>query len=96
MTSMKNFKKDRILLFKTLQKLIEDNIKYSTVNVYDDADIAEVIIELQDKKRKRMLKQLSKAMEVVIKESEQESKRVNEQLRKPEVGNVLSKHFNLV
>lgn len=84
---MKNFKKDRVLLFKTLQKLIEDNIKYSTVNIYDDADVAEVIIELQDKKRKKMLKQLFKAMEIVIKESEQESKRVNEQLRKPEVDN---------
>ncbi len=93
---MKNFKKDRVLLFKTLQKLIEDNIKYSTVDVNDDDDVAEVIVELQNKKRKRMLKQLSKAMEVVIKESEQESKRVNEQLRKPEVGNVLSKHFNLI
>lgn len=63
---MKNFKKDKLLLFKTLQNLIKENIRHSNVNVYDDVDVAEVMIELKDKKRQKLLKNLSSAMDDLI------------------------------
>lgn len=98
---MKNFKKDRLLLFRALQKLVTENLKYSNVNVYDDADVAEVVIELRDKKRQRLLKKLSSAMTELIdnfvNESDlhrQESEYNKEQMRK-EVSNV-SERFNSV
>jgi hypothetical protein len=86
---MKNFKKDRLLLFRALQNLVTENLKYSNVNVYDDADVAEVVIELRDKKRQRMLKKLSDAMSDLIKNfvnevefRKQESEYNQEQMRK--------------
>lgn len=53
-------------MFRALQKLVTENLKYSSVNVYDDADVAEVVIELRDKKRQRLLKKLSIAMKSLI------------------------------
>jgi hypothetical protein len=86
---MKNFKKDRLLLFRALQNLVTENLKYSNVNVYDDADVAEVVIELRDKKRQRLLKKLSDAMSDLIKNfvnevefRKQESEYNQEQMRK--------------
>lgn len=71
---MKNFAKDPVLMLKQLQKIITDNLKYSETNVHDDADVAEVVIELTDKKRKKLLKKLSKAMDAFVKEFSQEEK----------------------
>jgi hypothetical protein len=80
---MKNFKKDRLLLFRALQNLVTENLKYSNVNVYDDADVAEVVIELRDKKRQRLLKKLSDAMNDLIKNFVNEVEfRKQEQMRK--------------
>lgn len=98
---MKNFKKDRLLLFRALQKLVTENLKYSNVNVYDDADVAEVVIELRDKKRQRLLKKLSSAMDDLVKDfvneqklRKQESDYNQEQMRRA-VENV-SERFNSV
>lgn len=78
-TAMKNFNKDRVLLLKELQKLVSQNLKYSNVNVYDDADVAEVVIELRDKKRQRLLKNISKAMDSFIKDFSKEQKMRDEE-----------------
>lgn len=98
---MKNFKKDRLLLFRALQKLVTENLKYSNVNVYDDADVAEVVIELRDKKRQRLLKKLSNAMNDLVDEfvkeqklRKQETEHNQEQMRKA-TSNV-SERFNSV
>lgn len=98
---MKNFKKDRLLLFRALQKLVTENLKYSNVNVYDDADVAEVVIELRDKKRQRLLKKLSQAMNDLVEDfvneeklRKQDSEYNKEQMRKA-VENV-SERFNSV
>ena len=100
-TAMKNFKKDRLLLFRALQNLVTENLKYSNVNVYDDADVAEVVIELRDKKRQRLLKKLSNAMTDLVDEfvkeqklRKQESDHNQEEMRKA-VSNV-SERFNSV
>lgn len=96
---MKNFKKDRLLLFRALQNLVTENLKYSNVNVYDDADVAEVVIELRDKKRQRLLKKLSNAMTDLVDEfvkeqklRKQEADHNQEEMRKA-VSNV-SERFN--
>lgn len=65
---MPNFKKNKSKLFKALRNIIEENLKYSTINVYDDAEIADVIIELTDKKRHRLLKKMLKEFDNLVKD----------------------------
>lgn len=71
---MKNFKKDKLLLYKALQKLVTENLEYSKVNVHDDEDVAELLIELSDKKRQRLLKKLLSAVNDLVDDFVKEQK----------------------
>ena len=65
---MINFKKDKKKLFSELRNLIVENIDYADIKDYDEADIAELVIELKDKKRIRLLKKLLVGFDLLTKE----------------------------
>lgn len=65
---MQKFEKDKVVLLKTLQELVEDTILASTINPAVDEDVSEYITDLTNKRNHRKLKKLGKALDKYIKE----------------------------
>jgi hypothetical protein len=79
--AMKNFKKDKVLLLTALQTLVKENLEFSSINTYNDEEVADTVIELTDKKRIKNLKKVLDALNDLVKETVSE-KKLHEQERK--------------
>lgn len=85
---MPNYKKDKMLLLKALRDLLVENIGYESLNPHDEEGIANLILELSDKRRIREMKRILKEYDVHLKAvyaeeklKEQETMYDREQLR---------------
>ncbi len=77
---MQKFEKDQVELLKALREIVTENLNYADVRAMIDSDVAEFIMELQDRRRLRKLKKVLRSLDEMIKETISE-RRLREQER---------------
>lgn len=66
---MFKFKKDRVLLLRELQQLVNESIDASKMNPQSDEEVSYYMIDVTDKRRARKLKVIKQELEKWIKEA---------------------------
>jgi hypothetical protein len=70
---MMNFKKDRVSLLAALKSFVQEGLEHASVAPMDE-EIAELVIELTDRRRTRKLKKINEALKEWISEMVREEK----------------------
>jgi hypothetical protein len=73
-----NFKKDKVSLLKALREVVTDNMEYGEINPQIDRDVADLMLELTNKKHLRRLKLIRKELDKLIDEVLTDENRKNE------------------
>jgi len=68
-----NFKKDRVSLLAALKSFVQEGLEHASVAPMDE-EIAELVIELTDRRRTRKLKKINEALKEWISEMVREEK----------------------
>ena len=98
---MLNFKKNKVLLLKTLRNIVTDEIDNASIDPSMEEEVAEFLTDVKDKRKVRQLKAIRKELDTFIKEVESSKKLQEEEVKYYEEkriksAEVLSERFNTV
>jgi len=80
---MLNFKKNKVLLLKTLRNIVTDEIDNASIDPSMEEEVAEFLTDVKDKRKVRQLKAIRKELDTFIKEVESSKKLQEEEMNSP-------------